>query len=79
MIMCELLSHVYFAAPPLRRTCAYIDSLGKFGFRAQSGLQKQMSVPAAVRACDFWLGLGPGFKMRPIYDSDFCIQRRPSP
>jgi len=34
MINCDLLSHVYFATPPIPRSCAYLDSLGKFGFRA---------------------------------------------
>ena len=38
MIICELISHVYFAKPPLRRKCAYLDSLGKFGFGAYIGL-----------------------------------------
>ena len=27
-------SHVYFASPPIPRSCAYLDSLGKFRFRA---------------------------------------------
>jgi len=31
-------------------SCAYLDSLGKFGFRAYIGLQKQMSVSGRVRA-----------------------------
>jgi len=34
MINCELFSHVYFAASPIPRSCAYLDSLGKFGLRA---------------------------------------------
>ena len=39
MINCELFSDVYFAALPIPRSCAYVDSLGEFGFRAYIGLQ----------------------------------------
>jgi len=34
MMNFELFSHVYFATTPIPRNCAYLDSLGKFGFRA---------------------------------------------
>jgi len=34
MIDCELFSNVYFATPPTPRSCAYLDPLGKLGFRA---------------------------------------------
>jgi len=34
MINCELFSHVYFATLPMSRSCAHLDSFGKFGFRA---------------------------------------------
>jgi len=40
MINCELLSQVYVAAPPILRSCAYLDSLRKFGFRAWIRSQK---------------------------------------
>jgi len=30
---CELFNHVYFATPPLTRSCVYLNSLGKFDFR----------------------------------------------
>jgi len=29
-----LFSHVYLVTPPMPRSCAYLDSLGKFGFWA---------------------------------------------
>jgi len=34
MIGCEVFSHAYFATPPIPRSCAYLDSFGKFGFWA---------------------------------------------
>jgi len=50
MIKCEWFSHLYFATPPITRSCAYLDSFGKFGFRDYIGLQKWMSGPDRVRA-----------------------------
>jgi len=34
IIYCKLFSHVQFAKPRIPLNCAYLDSLGKFGFRA---------------------------------------------
>jgi len=34
IISCELFSHVDFATLPIPRRCTYLDSIGKFGFRA---------------------------------------------
>jgi len=34
MIKYEAFSHIYFATPPITRSCASLDSLGKLGFRA---------------------------------------------
>jgi len=34
MANCELFSHVYFATPPIPRSCAYLYSLGKFSLQA---------------------------------------------
>jgi len=34
MANCELFSQVYFATPPISRSCANLDSLSKFSFRA---------------------------------------------
>jgi len=39
----QLVSHVYFDTPPISRCCAFLDSLGKFCFRAYIGLQKELS------------------------------------
>jgi len=54
----------------LLRSGAYINSLGKFGFRDSIGLQKQMSGSSRVRACNFGLRPGSGFKLRPFYNSE---------
>jgi len=43
MISCKLFSRVYFATPPIPRSCAYFDSPGKFRFRAWIGFQNSMS------------------------------------
>ena len=32
IVDCELFSHIYFATLPIHRSCAYLDSLGKFFF-----------------------------------------------
>ena len=59
LIMICLFSHVYFTASPIPRSCVYLDSLAKSGFR--------------VWACDFGLQPSSGLKMRPddIYALDF--------
>ena len=58
MIKCELLSHVYFATPSILCSCAYIDSLGKFGVRPHRGFNNK----GRARA-------GSDFKMWPVYNS----------
>ena len=45
------------------RTCAYLDSLGKFSFRAWIGLRTPMSGSGQVRACDFGFGLQIGARL----------------
>jgi len=39
MINSEIFSHVYFATPTKLRSCAYLDSLGKFDFRSKMGFK----------------------------------------
>ena len=50
-------SHVYFATPPIPRSCAYLDSIGKFGFRAWIGLQNKCRAPAEFRLVMLGSGL----------------------
>jgi len=68
MINCELFSHVYFALPPIPRSCTYLDSLGKFDFHGLS------------RASKINVDLGPnlGFEMKPVYNSGLfhCLEKR---
>ena len=44
IINCELLSHVYFATPPILHNVAFFDSFGDFGCWTQIGLKKEISV-----------------------------------
>ena len=60
----------------LLRSCAFLNCLGKLGFQAQIGLQKEMSGSSLVWACDFGLGLGSGFKMKPFYKSVWVCRQR---
>ena len=51
----------------LHRSCTYFNSLGIFDLWAKIKLQKWMSNSSQVGSCDFGLGQGSGFKMRPFY------------
>jgi len=50
MINCELFSYFFFDTPPILRSCAYLDSLGKLDFRAQIGFHEQILGSGQVRA-----------------------------